>query len=95
MLPSEALGVYTDTVDSRFNDMEKAFRDRLAESMKWEDSILKKHIEKHRLEQWLRSTAETAAAAIRIMADEATMAGAEANGIRSEEEQMVDMNGSA
>jgi nuclear pore complex protein Nup133 len=77
--PSEALGVYTDGLDRRFNDMEKAFRDKLVEAMKAEDSTLRKYVEKHRLEQWARTTAETAEATVTELVDEATKSGAETN----------------
>jgi len=64
--------------------MEKAFQDRLVEAMKWEDMTLKKYMDKHRLEEWVRTTANMAEQAVRLMADEATRAGA------SEEEKRAD-----
>ncbi|ROT35658.1 hypothetical protein SODALDRAFT_329024 [Sodiomyces alkalinus F11] len=78
--PSEALGVFVDSLDRRFNDMDKSFRDKLVEAMKWEDSVLLKYIEKARLEKWTREAAENAQAIVVDLVDEETKAGAAANG---------------
>lgn len=78
--PSEALGGFVDGLDRRFNDMDKSFRDKLTEVMKWEDSILSRYIEKARLEKWSREAAENAQAVIADLVDEQTKAGAAAKG---------------
>ncbi|KAI0148744.1 Nup133 N terminal like-domain-containing protein [Xylariaceae sp. FL1272] len=60
VLPSEALGVYTETVDRRFERMDKGHREKFLEAMRWEDSNLRKHIEKHRLDEWAQETRKLA-----------------------------------
>ncbi|WYZ41863.1 hypothetical protein EsH8_V_000758 [Colletotrichum jinshuiense] len=74
--PSDALGAFTEDVDSRFASMEKSYRDKLLDAMKWEDSILRKYIDKARLEEWTRTTAESAEALVAESVDEATRAAA-------------------
>ncbi|KAL0942209.1 nuclear pore complex subunit nup133 [Colletotrichum truncatum] len=74
--PSDALGAFTADLDSRFSDMEKSYRDKLLDAMKWEDSILRKYIDKARLEEWTRTTAESAEALVAESVDEATRAAA-------------------
>ncbi|KAI1389390.1 Non-repetitive/WGA-negative nucleoporin C-terminal-domain-containing protein [Hypoxylon trugodes] len=74
--PSEAAGVYTETLDRRFEKMEKAYREKVLEAMRWEDSNLLKHIEKHRLEQWAKETRKYAEEAVTQQFDETTAAGA-------------------
>lgn len=58
--PSEALGVYTDNLDSRFNDMDAGFKHKLLEVMKAEDKKLKAFIEKSQLDAWYRTTLDCA-----------------------------------
>lgn len=60
MKPSEALGVYTDHVDRRFNDMDEAFRAKLIDAMKSEDAKLRTYIEKHQLDSWHRTVVDEA-----------------------------------
>jgi nuclear pore complex protein Nup133 len=60
MRPSESLGVYTDHLDRRFNDMDDTFRNRLIEAMKQEDVKLRTFIEKHQLDAWHRTVLEEA-----------------------------------
>ncbi|KAI8966666.1 Nup133 N terminal like-domain-containing protein [Daldinia sp. FL1419] len=74
--PSEAAGVYTEHLDRRFEKMEKSYREKVLEAMKWEDSNLVKHIERHRLEQWAKETRKFAEEAVDLQYDEATAAGA-------------------
>ncbi|KAI8286481.1 Nucleoporin NUP133 [Colletotrichum sp. SAR11_240] len=75
--PSDALGAFTEDLDSRFDIMEKSYRDKLLDAMKWEDSVLRKYIEKARLEEWTRTTAESAEALVAETVDEATRAATE------------------
>ncbi|KAK0733265.1 Non-repetitive/WGA-negative nucleoporin C-terminal-domain-containing protein [Lasiosphaeria miniovina] len=58
--PSEALGVFTESLDGRFKKMDESFRNKLLESMKWEDSRLGSFLEKSQLENWYRSTRDCA-----------------------------------
>lgn len=60
MKPSESLGVYTDHLDRRFNDMDDTFRNRLIDGMKQEDVKLRTFIEKHQLDAWHRTVLEEA-----------------------------------
>lgn len=62
--PSEALGVYTDSDEAataaRFANMENTFRERLLDAMRYEDSLLRRYIDKSRLEEWCRAAVEGA-----------------------------------
>ncbi|KAI0386798.1 Nup133 N terminal like-domain-containing protein [Hypomontagnella monticulosa] len=80
LTPSEAAGVYTETLDERFENMEKTSREKMLEAMRWEDNNLLKHIEKHRLEQWAKETRKYAEEAVAQQYDETTAAGAAALG---------------
>jgi nuclear pore complex protein Nup133 len=84
--PSDALGAYTDGLDRRFGDMDKPFKDKVVATMKWEDTTLRKYIDKARLENWVRSAAEAAEATMEAVVDQETIAGAQANGISHAEE---------
>jgi nuclear pore complex protein Nup133 len=72
LLPSATLGVYTEALDRRFANMEKGYRDKVAEAMRWEDALLRKHIEKHRLEEWAKETKSLAEHAVQQQYDDAT-----------------------
>ena len=75
------MGAYTDGLDRRFNDMDKPFKDKLVAAMKWEDTTLRKYLDKARLESWFRSASEDAEDIVARLADEETKAGAaHANG---------------
>ena len=76
--PSEAAGVYTDSLDRRFEQMEKGAREKMLEAMRWEDSNLRKHIDKHRLDQWAKETRKNAEDAVDHQYDVANAAGAAA-----------------
>ncbi|KAI2620292.1 Nup133 N terminal like-domain-containing protein [Hypomontagnella submonticulosa] len=76
LTPSEVAGVYTETLDERFESMEKSSREKMLEAMRWEDNNLLKHIEKHRLEQWAKETQKYAEEAVDQQYDETTAAGA-------------------
>jgi len=80
--PSDCFGAYTDDVDPRFRDMDKSFKDKLIDAMRWEDTQLRKHVDKHRLEQWATTTIKLAEDTINRIADQATEDGAAiANGV--------------
>lgn len=64
--------------------MEKSYREKVLEVMRWEDSNLLQHIEKHRLEQWAKETRKYAEEAVNQQYDESTAAGAAPNSPRSE-----------
>ncbi|KAF3058573.1 hypothetical protein GL218_05423 [Daldinia childiae] len=74
--PSEVAGVYTETLDRRFEKMDKGYREKVLEAMRWEDNNLLKHVEKHRLEQWAKETRKYAEEAVDQQYDETTAAGA-------------------
>ncbi|KAH9885213.1 Nup133 N terminal like-domain-containing protein [Xylariomycetidae sp. FL2044] len=74
--PSDAAGVYTETLDRRFEKMEKNYREKVLEAMRWEDTNLRKYIEKYRLEQWAKETRRFAEDAVNAQFDESTAAGA-------------------
>ncbi|KAJ0301186.1 hypothetical protein COL516b_007960 [Colletotrichum fioriniae] len=75
--PSDALGAFVDDLDSRWASWEKSYRDKLLDAMKWEDSVLRKYIDKARLEEWTRTTAESAEMLVADSVDEATRAATE------------------
>ncbi|KAK1967545.1 hypothetical protein LY78DRAFT_490948 [Colletotrichum sublineola] len=75
--PSDTLGAYVDDLDSRFASMEKSYTDKLLDAMKWEDSVLRKYIDKARLEEWSRTIAEMAETTVAQSVDEATRAATE------------------
>ncbi|KAK3937905.1 Non-repetitive/WGA-negative nucleoporin C-terminal-domain-containing protein [Diplogelasinospora grovesii] len=58
--PSDALGVFTESLDRRFNDLDDSFRNKLLDAMKWEDAKLRSFIEKSQVEAWYRTTLEAA-----------------------------------
>ncbi|KAK1775827.1 Non-repetitive/WGA-negative nucleoporin C-terminal-domain-containing protein [Copromyces sp. CBS 386.78] len=58
--PSDALGVYTDSLDRRFDGMDDSFRHKLMDAMKAEDVKLKTYIDKARLDEWFKTTLEAA-----------------------------------
>jgi nuclear pore complex protein Nup133 len=52
--------------------MENGYREKILEAMRWEDSNLRKHIEKHRLEEWTKETRKLAEQAVDEAYDFAT-----------------------
>lgn len=62
--PSDCLGVFSDEPDRRFRGMDKGFREKVVEAMKWEDTQLRKYIDKCRLEEWAKTTNEAARDAV-------------------------------
>ncbi|KAH8671240.1 Non-repetitive/WGA-negative nucleoporin C-terminal-domain-containing protein [Xylariales sp. PMI_506] len=75
-MPSEVLGVYTETLDRRFEKLEKSYREKLMEAMRWEDTNLRKHIEKHRLQHWAADARKLAEEAVDHQYDQKTAEGA-------------------
>lgn len=74
--PSEALGVYSDADDaatvSRFSSMEDTFREKLIEAMRQEDTLLRRYIEKSRLDDWCHTAIDVAAKAVDAEMDRLT-----------------------
>ncbi len=77
--------MYTETLDPRFGEMEESFRDKMLESMKWEDSTLRRYIEKNRLEEWYRTVVDAAEKRCRDELDILTQNGARTNGDQADE----------
>ncbi|KAJ1326581.1 Nucleoporin NUP133 [Microdochium nivale] len=73
--PSDALGVYTETLDRRWEKADKGAREKVLEVMRWEDSNLRKHTEKHRVDQWVTETRRYAEDAVDAQFDAQTAAG--------------------
>ncbi|KAK7746462.1 hypothetical protein SLS53_002421 [Cytospora paraplurivora] len=78
LTPAEALGVYTDTdiEASGWEDDDPALQEKRADAMRWEDSALKKFVEKNQLARWASSAYEVADREVRIELDVATANGA-------------------
>ncbi|KAI0014899.1 Nup133 N terminal like-domain-containing protein [Xylariomycetidae sp. FL0641] len=70
--PSDAAGVYTEILDSRFSKKDPGFREKLLDAMRWEDTNLRNHIEKHRLDEWAKETRRFAEEAVVQQYDEST-----------------------
>ncbi|KAK5628773.1 hypothetical protein RRF57_004488 [Xylaria bambusicola] len=54
--------------------MEKGYREKMLEAMRWEDANLRKHIEQHRLEEWTQETQKLAEQAVDQQYDDVTEA---------------------
>jgi nuclear pore complex protein Nup133 len=83
--PSEALGVYSDAADpataARFGHMEDMAREKLLDAMRHEDAVLRKYIDKSRLEDWCGTAKEGAERAVQAEMDRLTeMQGSDAAG---------------
>lgn len=63
--------------------MEKGYREKVLEVMRWENNNLLKYIEKHRLDQWAKETRKFAEDAVDQQYDETTAAGAAPSSPRS------------
>ncbi|KAI0114477.1 Non-repetitive/WGA-negative nucleoporin C-terminal-domain-containing protein [Nemania sp. FL0031] len=72
LAPSQSAGVYTHTLDGRFANMDKSYREKMLEAMCWEDSNLREHIETHRLEEWTKETQRLAEQAVDQQYDDVT-----------------------
>jgi len=78
--PSEALGVYTESLDRRFEMMDESFLHKLLDSMKWEDKQLRTYVEKSQLDLWYKTTKEAAEKTVAEAYRRITAAKAQANG---------------
>ncbi|KAL1836198.1 hypothetical protein VTJ49DRAFT_5451 [Mycothermus thermophilus] len=65
LLPSSCLGIYTESLDRRFDALDDAYRARLLDAMRWEDKTLRTYVERSRLDEWFRSTRECAEKTVR------------------------------
>ncbi|OAA42126.1 nuclear pore complex subunit Nup133 [Metarhizium rileyi] len=83
MQPQEALGVFTDQLDRRFQGFAENEQSKLVDAMKWEDKLLSQYIEKNRLVDWVRATFEAAQIEVETSVDEATRTGAVADHLSS------------
>ncbi|KAK4152117.1 Non-repetitive/WGA-negative nucleoporin C-terminal-domain-containing protein [Chaetomidium leptoderma] len=72
--PSDALGVFTDSLDRRFDNMDDSFRNKLLDAMRWEDKQLRTWIDKAQLEAWYRTTRECAEKTVAVTYDRLTAA---------------------
>ena len=77
--PSDVVGVFTDRVDRRFNDMDENFRHKLLDVMKWEASKLRTYVDKHQLDSWHRTVLEEAERTVACEYDLRTQAQAAAS----------------
>ncbi|KAG5980232.1 hypothetical protein E4U55_004255 [Claviceps digitariae] len=78
MQPQEALGVFTEQLDRRFQSFSESERSKLIDAMNYEDKLLSQHIEQNRLVEWVETTFHAAQIEVENTADEATRAGASA-----------------
>ncbi|KAK2612338.1 hypothetical protein QQS21_001602 [Conoideocrella luteorostrata] len=78
MQPQEALGVFTEQLDRRFQGFAESEQSKLIEAMNWEDKLLNQYIEKNQLVKWVKETFDTAQIEVENTADEVTRAGASA-----------------
>ncbi|KAL2016374.1 hypothetical protein VTK56DRAFT_3796 [Thermocarpiscus australiensis] len=75
--PSDALGVYTESLDRRFDGMDDGTRAKLLEAMRWEDNRLRSFIDRAQLEAWYRTTRECAEKTVAVSYNRMTAAKAE------------------
>ena len=87
--PSEALGVFTESLNPAFQNVEDV--DKLIEAMKWEDTTLRKFVDKTRLDNWHRTIVEAAEKRCQTNLDEETVNGAKM--AEPVEEQPQETNG--
>ncbi|GJN70859.1 hypothetical protein PLIIFM63780_002548 [Purpureocillium lilacinum] len=73
--PDEVLGVFTDSLDRRFQSFSQGEQAKLIDAMRWEDKTLTQYTSKNRLAEWVRTTFETAQAEVENITEEATRAG--------------------
>jgi nuclear pore complex protein Nup133 len=72
--PTDALGVFVDALDARFDTMDDGFRAKLLDAMRWEDKQLRTAIDKAQLEAWYRTTRECAEKTVAVTYDRLTAA---------------------
>ncbi|CAK7564960.1 MAG: hypothetical protein SEPTF4163_002866 [Sporothrix epigloea] len=74
--PADALGVYSDMADpataARFGHMEDTSREKLLDAMRYEDTLLKRYMDKNRLEDWCHTAVEGAGKAVQAEMDRLT-----------------------
>lgn len=73
--PQESVGVFTDTLDRRFQNCAESEQAKLIEAMRWEDKVLTQYMEKNRLAQWVRSAYDTAQKELANAEEEVVRAG--------------------
>ncbi|EAQ84632.1 hypothetical protein CHGG_08646 [Chaetomium globosum CBS 148.51] len=72
--PSDALGVFTESLDRRFESMDDGFRGKLLDAMRWDDKQLRTAIDKAQLDAWYRTTRECAEKTVAVTYDRLTAA---------------------
>jgi hypothetical protein len=75
--PSDCLGVFTEVLDPRFDNMDEGYRTHILEAMRAEDKVLKAYIDKAQLDHWYDATLDAAERTVARDLDVATMRGAE------------------
>lgn len=70
--PSDALGVFTETLDRRFVEMDESFQSKLLDAMKADDTKLRTFLDKHQLESWYLETKEQAEKTVAVAYDRFT-----------------------
>lgn len=88
--PGDAQGVFTNAVEERFGTEsdDPALAEKRAEVMRWEDTTLKKYMEKNQLERWAEAAYEAADRTVRFHKTEA----ADVNGVNG---SLTNGNGTA
>lgn len=83
LTPVEAQGVFTDPAEERFGSSsdDPALIEKRAEAMRWEDTTLKKFIDKNQLGRWAAAAYEAADRAARFQTDKATANGANGSAV--------------
>ncbi|KAK3295030.1 Non-repetitive/WGA-negative nucleoporin C-terminal-domain-containing protein [Chaetomium fimeti] len=72
--PSDALGVFTEALDRRFDTMDDGFRGKLLDAMRWEDKQLRTAVDRAQLDAWYRTTRECAEKTVAVTYDRITAA---------------------
>ena len=72
--PSDALGVYTQGDLPRGHTADD-LSDKLKEAMKWEDSNLRKNLEKNQLAKWAAAAKQIGEQNVVLQLDKTTLAG--------------------
>ncbi|AEO64561.1 uncharacterized protein THITE_2110831 [Thermothielavioides terrestris NRRL 8126] len=72
--PSDALGVFTNALDRRFDNMDDGFRAKLLDAMRWEDGRLRTFVDKAQLDAWYRTARECAEKTVVVSYDRMTAA---------------------
>ncbi|PHH84997.1 hypothetical protein CDD83_1065 [Cordyceps sp. RAO-2017] len=80
--PQEVLGVFTETLDRRFQNFADNEQAKLVEAMRWEDKVLAQYMEKNRLSKWVQTAYETAQTEVESLAEEAARRGSSSSDSR-------------